>query len=46
LSYYVIMFIGYKKEFKCNMFLKIIITFQSIYFSIISIFQALIIIDC
>ena len=46
LSYYVIMFIGYKKEFKCNMFLKIIITFQSICFSIISIFQALIIIDC
>lgn len=46
LSYYVIMFFGYKKEIKCNMFLKIIITFQSIYFSIISIFQALIIIDC
>jgi len=46
LSYYVIMFVCYKKEIKCNLFLKIIIVFQSLYFSFISIFQALIIIDC
>ncbi len=46
LSYYIVMFICYKKEIKCNLFLKIIIVFQSVYFSIISTFQALIIIDC
>lgn len=44
LSYYIIMYIGYKKDFKCNRFLIVIIAFQSFYFSFISIFQALIII--
>jgi len=44
LSYYIIMYIGYKKDIKCNRFLIMTIAFQSLYFSFISIFQALIII--